>query len=72
MKTLLTAALLTLLMGCKTAEVPERVSNTYEVAGKVYCDTPIFRNVESMIVRWIKATVAPEWQPICSGRRTEQ
>ena len=60
-----------MLGGCATGEVPERVANTYEVAGKVYCDTPIFSNVENMVVRWIKATVAPDWTPVCSDRRGE-
>lgn len=58
-----------MLGGCKSTEVPDRVANTYEVAGQVYCDTPIFHNIESMVVRWIKATVAPEWEPVCSDRR---
>lgn len=56
------------LTGCITNEVPARVSNTYEVAGKVYCDTAIFSNVERMVVRWLQATVAPEWTPVCSER----
>jgi hypothetical protein len=68
--TILVMAILT-LNACATDQVPTRVANTYEVAGKVYCDTPIFHNIESMVVRWIKATVAPEWNPVCSDRREE-
>jgi|TARA_R110000796_G_scaffold52141_3_gene122929 hypothetical protein len=62
---------LTILMltGCTSTEVPARLANTYAVTGKVYCDTPIFHNIESMVVRWIQASVAPEWEPVCSDRR---
>lgn len=66
---ILLLALSALLGGCATAEVPTRLANTYEVTGKVYCDTPIFHNIENMVVRWIKATVAPEWEPVCTDRR---
>ena len=68
---ILLLALSVLLGGCATTEVPTRLANTYEVTGKVYCDTPIFHNIENMVVRWIKATVAPEWEPVCSNRRSE-
>lgn len=66
---ILLLSLSALLGGCATAEVPTRLANTYEVTGKVYCDTPIFHNIENMVVRWIKATVAPEWEPVCTDRR---
>ena len=69
---LMLIAVLLLLVSCATAEVPARVSNTYEVAGKVYCDTPIFHNIETMVVRWIQATVAPEWEPVCANREAAQ
>lgn len=64
--------LIVFLSGCATSEVPARVANTYEVAGKVYCDTPVFSNLENMIVRWIQATIAPEWEPVCQDRRAEE
>lgn len=56
------------LTSCSTAEVPARVANTYEVTGKIYCDTPIFKNVETILVGWLQATIAPEWTPVCGGR----
>jgi len=65
MKKLILVAISILLVGCATAEVPPRVSNTYEVAGKIYCDTPIFHNVETILVGWIQATIAPTWEPVC-------
>jgi len=68
MKLLLLLASLFFLVGCATAEVPERLANTYEVTGKVYCDTPFFHNVETILVGWIQATVAPSWEPICGDR----
>jgi len=61
-----------LLGGCTTAEVPSRIANTYEVTGKVYCDTPLFHNIEDIIVRWLQATVAPTWEPVCLERRKAQ
>ena len=60
-----------MLGGCATAEVPVKVANTYEVAGKVYCDTPIFHNIETIIVGWLRATVAPAWEPVCGDRDSE-
>ena len=72
MKIVILLLLLTALLGgCATAEVPTRLANTYEVAGEVYCDTPIFHNIETMLVRWIQATIAPEWESVCSDRRAD-
>ena len=72
MKLVILLLLLTALLGgCATAEVPTRIVNTYEVTGKVYCDTPVFHNIETMLVRWIQAVIAPEWEPVCSARREE-
>ena len=70
-KLLLLTVISILLAGCASAEVPDRVANTYEVAGKVYCDTPVFSNVENLLVKWIQATIAPDWEPVC-GDRSEQ
>jgi hypothetical protein len=63
--------LVLLLTGCATAEVPNRIANTYEVTGKVYCDTPIFHNIETIVVGWIQATIAPAWEPVCGDRSVE-
>lgn len=60
-----------LLTGCASPTVPPRIANTYEVAGKIYCDTPIFHNIETIVVGWIQATIAPAWEPVCADRRTE-
>ena len=59
---------LLVLTGCASSEVPDRVANTYEVTGKIYCDTPIFHNVETILVGWLQATVAPQWEPVCGDR----
>ena len=72
MKKLVLCALVILLAGCATAEVPARVSNTYEVAGSVYCDTPILSNIEDMLVRWIQATISPTWEPVCEAREAAE
>ena len=56
------------LTGCASNQVPDRLANTYEVTGKIYCDTPIFHNVETIVVGWLQATVAPKWQPVCGDR----
>lgn len=61
-----------MLGGCATANVPTRLANTYEVTGQVYCDTPIFHNIENMVVRWIQATIAPQWEPVCEERRASE
>lgn len=59
--------LILLIPGCTTNEVPDRIANTYEVTGKVYCGTPIFHNVETIVVRWIQATISPTWKPVCGN-----
>tara|TARA_R110000751_G_scaffold300642_1_gene412486 strand:- start:383 stop:598 length:216 start_codon:yes stop_codon:yes gene_type:complete len=56
------------LTSCATAEVPDRVANTYTVAGKIYCRTPIGHNIETIVVGWLNATIAPSWQPVCGDR----
>jgi hypothetical protein len=71
MRYFLIAAVLVLavlfLTSCTTAEVPQRVANTYAVTGKVYCGTPIGHNIEEIIVGWLNATVAPAWEPVCAN-----
>ena len=67
-KNIIFAQIILLFTACATAEVPARVANTYEVTGKIYCDTPISHNIESIVVGWLRATVAPEWQPVCDQR----
>lgn len=71
MKKLVLCTMVIILAGCATAEVPPRVANTYEVTGKVYCDTPVFKNLETIIVGWLRATVAPTWEPVCGDREAE-
>lgn len=64
--------LLLALSGCaginqmqETGEVPSSVSNTSKALLQAYCESPILSNVENILVRWIQATVAPEWVRIC-------
>jgi hypothetical protein len=65
------ACALLLLLSCATSDVPVKLANTYEVTGKVYCDTAIFKNIEQILVNILRATVLATWEPVCGLREND-
>tara|TARA_R100000951_G_C2579296_1_gene161414 strand:+ start:134 stop:319 length:186 start_codon:yes stop_codon:yes gene_type:complete len=55
----------------ETGQVPEETANRVSALRQAYCESPVLSNVEEILVGWIKATVAPGWEPVCDSYRAD-